>query len=159
MRLGFLVSSFGDSELTHAITREANGSCGTVPGLDVVVFYQNIDKPPKTPLFSLMNISEAFTFSGIVIATNLETARKARKFPGPKALYLYAWDLEWVIDPFKDKNYEEMADVYCDSNTPIIARSDSDANLIKFAWNRDVHAVVENCNLLRFIEVTKHDKG
>lgn len=156
MRLGFLVSSLGTSQLAYHILQGANASLGRHRDLDIIAFYQNVSKPWVTPLFGLLNISEAYGFSGVVIATSLNTARKMAGFPGPQGRYFYAWDLEWVVSG--GMAYEDMAAVYCNPKVPIIARNDAHAALIERCWNRTVHATIDRCDIPQFIRMVDDDQ-
>jgi hypothetical protein len=152
MRLGILVRSFDSSQLSYHILEHASRVLGEYANIDIVVFYENLAKPWKTPLFAVMNIGEAFGFDGVAIATSLSTAAKLREFPGPEARFFYAWDLEWVGG---SAPYEEMADIYCDRSLPIIARSQNHAEMIERCWNRSVYNIVENFNVKELAEYGK----
>jgi hypothetical protein len=155
VRIGFLVTSMGSTQLAYHILREAPAVLGVVPQLDILAFVQNVSKPWTIPPFALLNISEAFGFDGVAVATDLNTARKMRSFPGPRRRYFYAWDLEWVHSPGLD--HEGLAEIYADVTLPIVARSEPHARVIERCWGRPVRAVVEHCDMARWMKVIEDD--
>lgn len=148
-RLGFILSSLGATQLAYHLLEQGDAVLSDRTDLDVVVFFQNVTKTWTTPTFAAMNISEAYGFTGVAIATDLDTAGKLARFPGPSKRFFYVWDLEWLRP--SGRFYEDYASVYC--KLPLIARSDSHARLIEYCWNRPVHAVVPNCDLAGIAKV------
>jgi hypothetical protein len=149
-RMGFLVSSLGISQLSYHLLAEAHAHLGKMD-FDLIVFYQDISRTWKIPSFCLMNITEAYSFDGVVIATDLSTAGQMARMPGPSDRLFYAWDLEWICD--HAHSYERLASAYGNPDIPLIARSRSHAEMIRRCWNRDVEAVVEYCSLPGLLEV------
>jgi hypothetical protein len=155
-RIGFLVGSLGATDLAYHILREAHEYVQKSKDLDIIVFYQNVVKTWKNPSFAMMNISEAFNYSGVAVATDLVTAEKMKHFPGPSGRYFYVWDLEWLRST--KRSYESLRDIYTDPNLSLIARSDSHASQIERSWNRKVSAVVPHCELASLVKAVSSAK-
>lgn len=148
MTLGIIVSYMGRDQLSHHI-----GHSGSLcKSDDLIVFFENITKPWIILPFTTMNISEAYDFRSPTIATSLITAERLLHFPGPTQKYFYVWDLEWLRSA---TTYEEMSKVYNNERLSLIARSDDHAKVIKDAWNRDVSAIVEDCDVSKLLEVVR----
>jgi hypothetical protein len=154
-RLGFLLANTGESQLAYHVVKNANDYVERHADLDVVAFFENTAKPWLIPTFALMNISEAYSFNGVAIATNLDTAARLSRFPGPSARFFYLWDLEWLRT---DQGYEAMRDVYRDPRLKLIARTQEYADLFERCWNRQVHAVVDRVNIEELLRVIKGEQ-
>ncbi len=145
LKIGLLVSTLGATQLGYHVLEQGNARLGESIDVDLIIFQQNVTKTWTTPTFAMMNVSEAYSFTGAIIATDVDCARKSLRFPGPSSLFFYSWDMEWLRAG--RCTYEEHARVYTDERLPLIARSDSHANLLERCWNRRVLAVVPSCDL------------
>jgi hypothetical protein len=150
------VSSLGATDLAYHILHEADEYVQRSKDLDVIVFYQNVVKTWKNPSFAMMNISEAFNYSGVAIATDLITAEKVKHFPGPSGRFFYVWDLEWLRSI--NYSYESLRSIYTDPNLTLIARSKSHADQIERNWNREVAAIVPHCDLTGMVRMVANAK-
>jgi hypothetical protein len=151
MKLGFLLSYLGHSQLGFHIINSGNELLAKWPNIDVVAFISNPVKPMLDPAFAVMNINEAFDYDGIVFATDLYTAEKLSRFPGPRLKYFYLWDLEWMRNP--GRSFEELKSIYTDPRIEIIARSNDHADCFFQCWNRRPYAVVPNCDIPGLVEM------
>lgn len=147
-RLGFLLSKMGATQLSLHLLQGAASYLRDRTDVDILVFYQNIVKCWQTPTFGMLNISEIYDFTGAAVATDLDTAEKLQRAPGPKGRYFYLWDLEWMRGG--GWSYERMARVYCDPNLTLIVRSDRHKAVAEDSWNRPVGAVIPQCDLAAF---------
>ena len=137
-RLGFLLDSLGPKQLAYHLLYTEGWQ-----DVEPIVFFQNAVHPLATPRFATMNISEAFSYTGTAIATDLSTAEKLLKFPGPKAKYFYVWDLEWFRGKHSNRNhYDYFANIY--RNIPLIARSPSHKKVLEETWGVRVDRIIEN---------------
>jgi hypothetical protein len=155
MKLGIMTSSLGPTQEAFYIVNQCNKAVATYTH-DPIVFFQEPDAPCLDPVFTIMNVYEAWTFKEPLIATTLNLATKLAKLPmAPKKLF-YMWDLEWLR--MQNKNFQQLADLYRNPAFKIIARSKSHADLIANCWNVDVVGVVENFDLDQFVEIINGQK-
>lgn len=139
-RLGILVSSLGSDEMAHSILTN------DWEGIESIVFFQNAVKPALTPSFAMMNITEAFSYNGVCLATDFDTAEKLLRFPGPSRKFFYVWNLDWFKDEAGNLSYGNLARVY--RGLPLIARNESDRTTLESSWNVQVFDVIEGFNFL-----------
>lgn len=157
VRLGFLLPHLGDNDLSKAFVKSANEFLCDQHYADIIAFVNNQVKPVLYPVFASMNINEAFDYKGGVVATNLDTAAKLAKFPGPRPKYYYLWQLDWINST--GWTFEEMMGLFHDPQILIVARTDDDKKLIESCWNCRVHAVIPECNVRAFAEKIKQDEN
>lgn len=156
MKIGFLISHLGPSQLAFHFLSNSYKYLSNKTDADIVAFVSNQVKPWQIPTFASMNINEAFDFDGIVVATDLYTAEKLSKFPGPRQRYFYVWDLDWMRGSCK-WTFEELSDIYNDRQLKLIARSDDHKRIIEQCWNRRIHQAIPNCDIEAFVEMAKRD--
>lgn len=153
MKLGFLVSTLDIPCLIENINRVLP----TRPDLDICVFYENAVKPPIPPKFATMNITDAWNYSGDIVATDLSTATKILRFPNIKRKYFYVYSLEWTEMVYKE--YEQLASIYQNPKLNLLAQNTQDAQIIEQVWNRPVFGVVDTFEIksfLNFLESEVH---
>jgi hypothetical protein len=146
-----LVNNLGSSQLSFFLIKEINDLPELRPGIDGIVFYENLSSACLPTNFATMNISECWSHSGTTVATSLSTAKKLSSFPSQKKLF-YVWDLEWIRNN-NTKSYEEYIAVYTDESIELIARSKSHKEAIENAFNRNVNHVIPDFNLAKILEV------
>jgi hypothetical protein len=156
-KVGILVKHLGRTQLANSIIENVNRFLSENGDTDIITFVENVVRPCQTPLFSVMNLNEAWEYNGIAIATNLSTAEKVLSFPGPKHRVFYVWDLEWMRRT--DRNFLSYHNVYANPRLELIARSESHAKLIEQCWSRPVKAVVEDCDIGAMLQVITNGKN
>lgn len=156
IRLGLMVNSMGFNQLSFHLVKEGEKILDRCRDVDIIAFFHNMGQPWRMIIpFPVMNIAEAYSFSGVAIATSYHTAEQALAMPGPIKKYFYVWDLSWMRN--YGMAYEEQARVYSNPNLPLIARSNEHAAIIERCWNRNVDDVIEHCDLWKWIELVQGD--
>jgi hypothetical protein len=87
-----------------------------------------------------MNISGLSSFSGIAIATSLETADLLYRNNSNTKNYLYLWDLQWL---YNSVNYEACVNIL-DSFEKIFVRSESHQKIVKNYINKNNIVIAKN---------------
>lgn len=154
MRLSFLLNHTGGTQTAFKLIHNINTFLDKNIKDDIVIFYENLMKPCFAPKFATMNMADAWAYAGNVIATNLTTANKMILFPSSQRKMFYCIDLEWLY--IKDKEYEELANIYQNPHIKLLARSDNHAKIIERVWNRSA-TVIHDFKIEQFIEVIKND--
>ena len=139
IKLGFAINNLGPSQLSYYLIKELNSLLKKRGDLDIIVFYENIARPYIKPEFALMQMAEAWSYGGTVIATDIAIAEKLLTFPAPTRKAFYIWDLEWLRKP---RMFRELQPTY--GHLELIARSNDHKEAIEGAWNRKVIGVVED---------------
>jgi hypothetical protein len=148
VKLGIAVKDLGPSQLNFNMIRAANSLVMSRPDIDIIGFYENIQRHCLAMNFAVMQIAEAFAFDGTVVATTFSTAEKLLRFPSPKKRLFYVWDLEWLRSPRTP--YRTWQAVYGNPELTLLARSQDHAKAIGQAWNREV-GILEDFDLERVL--------
>lgn len=149
MKAGIMVDSLGTTQLALQLILEINKVNLLENYIDVCVFYHYNDKVLIAPNFALFHEQEAWGYNGPVMATSLETAHRLLKIHTPVRKLFYVWDLQWI---HKIYSFEEIADVYCNDNIDLIARSESHAKIISLCWKEPV-GILRDFNYEQFASI------
>jgi hypothetical protein len=153
--LGFMVKDLSPSQEAFYLINYANKAV-MQDGHDVIVFYENPSAPCLTTGFAIMQTTEAWSFSGPLVASNLNLASKLIQFPGTKQKYFYVWDLEWVR--MQTKNFSILSYIYRNPSLKLLARSREHARIIASCWNVPHPPIVENYNIDKIVEIINDDR-
>lgn len=149
MKCGVAVSDLGPSQLNYQFITNTNEMVGSRFDFDAIAFYENISKPCLAMNFASMSLTEAWGFSGVMIATTLSTAQKISHFPSCSGKIFYVWDIEWVR--IRNKQFSELAQVYRNPELTLVARCEDHAQLLKQIWGRDA-AIIRDFDLEKLHE-------
>jgi len=141
MQFGVITYSLDPSQQGIMIAKALNDHIATHTNLCPIVFYRDYYQSLITPLFPMMQEVEAWQFTGPVIATSLESAKRLLKYPSPSKKFLYVLNLEWTYE--QNANYDELSSIYANIN--LIARSQDHFNLLKNTWATPV-GIAEDFN-------------
>lgn len=149
-KIGVLLNNLGPSQLAYYLIK--NGNTFVENGTnDLVAFFYEIAPECMRPNFAIMNLSEAYNYNGILIATDVNSASRIIEFPGTVNRFFYVWDLEWVR--FSKKQFEDMSVVYNNDRLPLIARSQTHYNLLKRIWKEPI-GICEDANIEQLYKIT-----
>jgi hypothetical protein len=149
MRAGIIVDSLGISQLALQLITELNKINRLNYYMDVIVFYHKYDVLLKSPHFAMLQEQEMWGYDAPVIATTLATANRLLHSVKPTKKFFYVWDLEWTY-----KTYETaaLADIYCNPNIELIARSESHYNILSQCWKKPAY-ILEDFNYEQFASI------
>jgi hypothetical protein len=153
MNTGFLVNNLGSNQLAYYLIRNINQYLDRENPTDIIIFYEQLTRPCFIPNCAVMYTQEAWSYDGVVIATNLSTAEKLLRFPSPKKKYFYVWDLEWLRHSGKFSDYKKL---YRNPELKLIARSVQHAHIIEQCWNTSVAAIIENVNIEKLVQLCQN---
>jgi hypothetical protein len=150
-KLGIALANVGPSHLSYRVIRGVNEIMRTSHDTDIILFYEQLAQPCVPPLCSLMHINEVWGFDGQVIATNINTASKLVRSPGPSKKIFYCWDLDWLR--IQQKQYEQLHSIYSNPQLQLVARSVDHQKLLVDLWGAKNVPVIEDFELPRLIEM------
>lgn len=150
MNLGLLVKDLESSHLAYALCRSVNSYIGKQSQHDIIVFFENIHKPCMPLNFAIMQLVEAYSYNGSVVATNLELALKMNNFIGEKKKFLYLWDLEWLRRPYDVSVLKQLF-----KDVKVITRGPVHTEVFKHVWNVSPVAEIPDFDIKSLVEVTK----
>lgn len=154
LKIAGLVNNLGPSQLAYHAIHNINYTLINKPELDILLFYENVNRPCLPLNFAVMQMYEAWNYDGICVATDLNTAAKLINFPGPKRKFFYVWDLEWLR--LKQKHFNVLYNIYAAPQLELLARSKSHAKLIEDCWNTKVTSIIDNFNLREIMELCQY---
>lgn len=146
-----MVKDFSHSQANFFFIKNTNEFLQKYIGFDIIGFYEALAAPCITPNFATMQLSEAFSYDGTMIATTLNTAHKLIGFPASKNKLFYVWDLEWLRMPFKE--YNALYSIYGNPELTLIARSQEHKRVLEMAWNRKVDLVIDNFDMEKLVQL------
>jgi len=148
MQFGVLVKNLGDSELNWRLISNANYLMDN--GIaDIIFFYEDISQYCVVPHGSIMQVVEAYEYKYPLIATSLTTAQKLISFPRQSKSIFYLWDLEWLRYP--DISFNVFKEIYNSPKLELVVRNTEHKSLVQDLWNKDVHKISENANLMEIL--------
>lgn len=151
-KIGVLVNNLGFSQLNYFLIRNVNELMATRYNVEVVVFYDHLQKPCLPMNFASMQTVEAWGYDGTIIATSLASADKLIRFPAAAKKLFYLWDLEWLR--IKQKSYLPLREIYCCQELGILARSQSHKEIFENCWNHKVERIVEDFDMKEILSLT-----
>ena len=155
IKIGVLLKDLMLSQCNYEFITQANKfySPKHTGEADIIAFYESLSIHCTQLFFACMNIKEAWSYNGMVVATSLNTAKRLITFPTPKNKLFYIYDLEWMLPTHRE--FSKFAEVYTNNELVLLARSDKHAKLIEEAWGTKVYDVIENFNLRGIINVVE----
>ncbi len=151
MKIGFLVNNLNMSQLNYYMIRNINYYVSANTDCDFTIFYDNLTRICVTPLCGCMQMSEAFSYNGSLIATSLPTAHRLIDLCGPKKKFFYIWDLEWLR--ISGRLFQPLAAIYRSPELQLFSRAADYSQMCESVWNRPGIPVIENFNIA---EIVKH---
>lgn len=144
--IGVAVRDVGPSELSSELAlHQADNVC---------YFVENSVRPIIALKRPCMNIVDAFSFRGKMLATNLSTATKMLNMPCVGGRYFYVWNPEWLN---KQVEYSSLWPYYS-PRIKLIARCEDYRKIIKNCFNVDVDVITSLEDVFKFMN-SENDKS
>jgi hypothetical protein len=148
--IGILLNNLGPSQLAYYLIKNGNDFVEDGDN-DLVAFFYEVSPECIRPNFASMNLSEAYSYNGILVATDANSASRILEFPGSTHKFFYVWDLEWA--KIQNKQFEDLATVYHNDRLPLIARSKTHFDIIKKIWKEPI-GIVEDVDIRQLHKIT-----
>jgi hypothetical protein len=145
--IGLILPNLSASQLAFEVITQAN-KISFEGEYECILFPLVITPQCIKPTVAIMNISEIYDFSGILIATNLYSAAQIANLKNAARKIFYVWDLEHLRG---HHNYVENMHIYSDRRLEIMTRSESHAKVIYNYCNRH-SKIVKDCNIKEMIQ-------
>ena len=139
MNIGIILNSLDNNQLAVETILSINSEINNQSKDDYRIFFENINLRVFEPTCAVMNISEIFNYTGILISTTLSNTKLALKTTGDIQRIFYVWDLEWLR---REKNYLDNLAVYRNPNIKLVTRSADYAQMIQNYTNRAVDLIL-----------------
>lgn len=145
MNIGIVIPSLGNSQLTLFTV----GQCHYLRQFtehESFIFTEDFEPPCMSVQTACMNISEMYSFTGILIATSLLNASMIMKINSDCKKIFYVWDLEFLRAG--KNNFFSNNSVYRSPELKIVCRSPEHASALENYSNRKPDAIIQNINLM-----------
>jgi hypothetical protein len=148
-KLALCVNHIEPDDRGRALVENINKINEKYPKTNAFVFHHDWSWAGIVPLFGMLQLRELWTYDGVAVATNIDTARRVIQAPEPSKKFFYLNDLEWtkLYVPFK-----QLQSIYMNKELELIANSEEDAKIIEKVW-RKPSLIVENYNYEQLIKV------
>lgn len=140
-KLGFLTSSLASPEGVRLLGAINAFYAADRYDADLLMFFADMAHVDRVVMCAVFNSTEVFDFGGDVVATDLESASRLLKCPGPRRRFLWLDGPDWS-DRRDAWTYGDFAAVYRNPRIEVLAGSDESAAMFRRCWNREVFGVV-----------------
>lgn len=149
-KIGVVLNNMGACQLAYYLIKKGNQFVES-GDKDLVAFFYEIAPECMRPNFASMNLSEAYNYDGLLVATDANSASRIIEFPGTTNRFFYVWDLEWVR--MQNKQFEDLSVIYNNDRLPLIARSKTHYDLIKKIWKEPI-GICEDADIEQLYKIT-----
>jgi hypothetical protein len=150
MNYGIIVPTLDMNQLAYETISIINREIASGSKDDYRIFFEELVPRCIDPACAVMNITEIFSYDGILISTTLDNTKLSLKTLGNIKRYFYVWDLEFLRNR---KDYIDNIQIYRNPNIELIARSNDCAKAIKNYCGRTPSMIMPNFS---FQEIKKH---
>lgn len=157
-KIGFAFTNLAASQASAEFISAANDEVRN-GDLAITAFVEQSAPTVVRPKFAIMSIFEAYGFDGVLVATNLQTAKAIAGCPRAKAHLFYLYDLDWLRVPRRD--YHALADVYRNQYLRLVCRASGHVKPVADAWNKEPIGVIPDFKPKTFYDlaVNAHAKA
>lgn len=149
-KVGVLIDNLGASQLAYYTILNANKLAENMEA-DPIIFYSNLAKICLAPKVALMPITEAWGYSGVLIATDLRSASRLITFPSSTHKVFYLNDIEWTRNHVS-KEFQTLYNIYSNNELKFIVRSKSHEKVLKNCWGVNCIGMVENMDIKEILK-------
>lgn len=145
MNIGVIIPSLAASEYAFYTVNQCHFLKQVTPH-EPFIFVEDIQPPCMQLQASCMNISEVFSFAGMLISTNLRNTAIAINAKTAAKKIFYVWDLEFLRRGNND--FLRNNEIYRSPEVKIVCRSIDHAKVFENYSNRRPDAIIPSINLL-----------
>lgn len=131
-KIGVMLKHLGNSQLNYEFFTSANRLVKETASVDIICFVESPSAPVIPLCFAVMPVSEAKSFDGILISTNLILAELALENLDASRKVFYSYDLDWMRGRLP---FEETAKIYHSEEHELVVRSEYHQNAFSSAFN------------------------
>lgn len=137
---GIILPDMQISQLSYEIITQINSEIISGSPYDYRIFFENISTQCVQPLCAVMNISEIWAYSGILISTTLENTLFSINLKTDCLKFFYLWDLEWLRNK---KNYLYNLSILRNPQIKLIVRSKDCAKELERYSNKQANFITD----------------
>lgn len=149
-KFGIMVNALDMSQQGYFIVKQLNDIVDANYRFSPIVFYKEYAKSIDVNRFCTLLEKEVWGFTGVVLATDLETADTLIHCPCPTKKFFYVWDLEWLYGMHP---YKQLQDIY-QSDLELIARNQDHADILTKEWKKPQY-IMDNFEPAALTQIVK----
>lgn len=154
--IGVIIPDVGNSEMTFYTVSQCHVAKQTTK-YEPFIFVEDFQPPCMQIMVSCMNLSEVFSFTGTLIATNLKNAAIMAKANTNALKVFYVWDLEFLRRG--NNNFEANNQIYRNKDIKIVCRSEEHAKVFANYTNRQPDLIVPCINIVEIHEKLQNKRS
>ena len=143
-KLGVLLQDLQPTQQSY-LTISTLNKIVTTTDIDCTIFTEySRFRPILEPRFSVMDITEMWSFDGLLISTNLSNTKLMIDAFNAATKVFYVWDLEWLRNK---KNFVENLAIYQSPKIDLIVRSFDHGRILQNYTNRAPKMIAPQFNM------------
>lgn len=150
--IGIIIPDVSNSEMTFYTVNQCHYA-KQFSNYEPYIFVEDLQPPCMQIMCACMNLSEIFSFTGTLIATNLKNANIMAKAKINAKKIFYVWDLEFLRRG--NNNFAQNNEIYRNKDIKIVCRSEEHAKVFANYANRKPDLIVPNINIVEIHEKLK----
>ena len=153
--IGIILPNLEMSQLAFETINTINQEISTNNGYDYRIFFENLSARCLDVMCSTMNLSEVYSYDGLIISTTLDNTRTSLNAVGNLQRAFLVWDLEFIRN---QNNFVENLKIYRDPRLKLITRSNDHDKVLMNYTNRKADLIMPKLSLERIKnEFTRSD--
>jgi hypothetical protein len=141
MNIGFVVKNLGNSEMSHDLIKTIGKISDESNRITPYIFFQDLIPSVMTPYCMTMNSTGLSSFTGDVVAIDIESAMVLYNNISNTDNWIYFYNIHWLNAVV---NFELCSKVL--ENFKIVARSESHKKIIRNFTGRDDIYIAKDMN-------------
>lgn len=144
MNIGIILPDLSIGQLAFETITQINNEIASGSKHDYRIFFENISAQCVQPMCGVMNISEIWSFNGLLISTTFDNTIYSLKLKSNVQRAFYLWDLEWLRG---NKNYLHNLSILLNPRLSLITKNKETAKELERYSNRQANFISSTLNL------------
>ncbi|MEK6879832.1 MAG: hypothetical protein AABY22_09510 [Nanoarchaeota archaeon] len=155
-KIGLILNNVGASDLNLHLLSCLTRILEKKSGISPIIFYQTPNKPLTVYACAIFSISEAYSYNGTLIATQLDQGKLLGEIFGPTRKILYLHNLDFIS--YTNFPWESLNLIFGNKEIEIWTRSQLYADILVNNFNVKVHITEFNKLLEDILENKPNNK-
>lgn len=149
MNVGIIIPGLGNSQLAFFVGGQSH-YLKQFTSHEPFIFMEDFEPPCMQIQAACMNISEIYSFNGLLISTSLMNTAMVLNVKSNCKKAFYVWDLEFLRRGHD--NFFLNSSIYRSPEIKLICRSKEHADALENYCNRKPDMIVQNFNLMEICD-------
>lgn len=150
MNIGIILRSLECSQIAYEVISTINAEISNGSPHDYRIFFENLQLYTVNPLCAVMNVSEIWSFDGLLISTTIKnTALSLKTVCNTKRIF-WSYDLDFLRDK---QNYLYNLSIYRNNKIDLFTRSKDASDAVYNFCNRKPNGIMPEINFLELVKL------